>query len=126
MKLRLKGNSIRLRLQRSEVDRLRDEKEVGDATAFPGGLRLRYVIQIDPVVATVSVRYVGASIEIQVPVARAAAWFAADEVTLAETLTLENGEQLLVVIEKDFKCLHTTTMDDERDAFENPNASSNH
>jgi hypothetical protein len=61
-----------------------------------------------------------------VPVARATAWFAADEVTLAETLTLENGEKLLVVVEKDFKCLHAATMDDESDAFENPSAKSNH
>lgn len=122
MKLRLKGNSIRLRLQRSEVARLQDAKVVSDATAFPGGLRLRYAIHIDPVVETIAVRYVGESIEIWVPVAHATAWFAADEVTLAETLALENGEKLLVVVEKDFKCLHTTSIDDEADAFENPSA----
>jgi len=126
MKLRLKGNSIRLRLQRSEVARLQDEKVVSDATEFPGGPPLCYAIHVDPAVASVAIRYASERIELRVPVARATAWFAADEVTLAETLTLENGEKLLVVVEKDFKCLHAATMDDESDAFENPSAKSNH
>lgn len=125
MKLRLKDNSVRLRLQRSEVARLQAEKTISAATLFPAGRALHYAIRIDPSVATVDVRFANDRIELLLPVARANEWFAPEKVTLAAELNLENGEKLAVLVEKDFKCLHTKAMDDENDSFDHPRAKAN-
>jgi hypothetical protein len=48
MKLRLQGNSVRLRLTRSEVERLRDTGIVEESVDFGGGEVLAYRLQSRP------------------------------------------------------------------------------
>ena len=45
MKLRIRGNTLRLRLSRNEVDSVARGKEVGESTSFPGGGKLQYVLK---------------------------------------------------------------------------------
>ena len=48
MKLRIRDNSIRLRLERGEVDALRDNGMVSAKTGFPGGRDFGYVVESSP------------------------------------------------------------------------------
>ena len=48
MKLRIRGNTLRLRLSRSEVDSVGQGKEVEESTSFPGGGKLQYVLRQTP------------------------------------------------------------------------------
>ena len=48
MKLRIRGNTLRLRLSRSEVDLVGQGKEVEESTSFPGGGKLQYVLRQSP------------------------------------------------------------------------------
>ena len=46
MKLRISGDSLRLRLSRSEVERLRQSAEVEDAIHFGGDNQMQYIVAI--------------------------------------------------------------------------------
>jgi hypothetical protein len=48
MKLRLKGNSIRVRLDRRDIERLIDEGRVHDAVRFGPGLAFSYAVEGGP------------------------------------------------------------------------------
>lgn len=48
MKIRIKGNSVRIRLGKSEVDSFAETGEVHESTDFGGGNLLRYSLQKTP------------------------------------------------------------------------------
>ena len=48
MKLRLKGNSIRVRLDRRDIERLIDEGHVDDAVRFGPGVAFSYAVRAGP------------------------------------------------------------------------------
>lgn len=49
-------------------------------------------------------------------------WVASEQVGIKGNLTLENGDKLSILVEKDFKCL-TERSEDESDMFPNPKES---
>ena len=51
MKLRIRDNSIRLRLERGEVDRLRDTGMVAAKTGFASGGALGYAVCAEEILA---------------------------------------------------------------------------
>lgn len=115
MKLRIRGNSIRLRLTRGEVDQAGAGKSVRETVNFgPEGKSLGYVLEVrehGPFTAS----FDGEQIVVSVPMAETSEWAATDRVGLeAES----NG--LRVLIEKDFACLSPRRGEDETDMFENP------
>ena len=115
MKLRLQGNSVRLRLTRSEVGRLRDTGLVEESVDFGGGERLVYRLQSrpepDPVRAGFSQDMVTVSLSAEV----AQAWAASDEVGV-----YAQSGALAISIEKDFRCLTRPLDEQERDAYPHP------
>ena len=80
MKLRIRGNSIRLRLTQGEVAQLADEGRVEDATDFGGGVKLNYVLQLDDTRDIVSTTFADATITVSVPDAVADTWCTTDQV----------------------------------------------
>jgi hypothetical protein len=114
MKLRIRGNSIRLRLSQTEVDDLASKGRVEEATVFPGGERFVYSLAcVDG--EEIGARFAGGSMEVTVPRARVRAWAASDEVGI------ESDGALRILIEKDFQCLTPKKDEDDSDAFPNPN-----
>ena len=116
MKLRIKGNTIRVRLTQSELNNLHEKGAVEESTEFPDGKSLKYRItkgnqfRCDFVENVVSVELESAVIK---------QWSASDQVSIGGELNLENGSKLSILVEKDFKCL-TERPEDERDMFPNP------
>jgi hypothetical protein len=122
MKLRIKGNSLRLRITPSEVRRLpRDGviREHLQLTADPKD-RLTYAITSSQSGATTIVTYYPGNITVNVPVAQLTYWASGDEVGVYADVTLGDGQTLSVTIEKDFACLDRSDADNE-DTFPNPN-----
>lgn len=116
MKLRIRGNSIRLRLLKSEVANLRGTGVVADSTEFPGGSKLTYRIAWEPEAASVSASFVNDVLSVHVPKAELLAW-AEDE----EKVGIEaEADGLSILIEKDFVCLTRTDDPDNLDAYPNP------
>jgi hypothetical protein len=123
MKLRINGNSLRLRVSRSEVQRLLagdDLEETIHFTPEPGAT-LTYCLRQDPSVSRPTVQYSANTVTILIPTDQASAWGATDQVGIAEDISLGNLGSLALLIEKDFACLDQSSSANE-DTFPNPNA----
>ena len=123
MKLRIFGNSLRLRLSQSEVTALNGSGKVEDRISFgkPAGQSLTYILQSADV-PHISASFDNGTISVTVPVEAARKWATSDEVSLKAEQLLDSGDNLKILIEKDFKCL-TPRDEDESDNFPNPNKS---
>lgn len=119
MKLRIKGNAVRLRLTRGEVRALSESGQVEERTAFPGGTVLLYRVRVDNKTQEISITYENNLIEARVPAQLAAQWCTTEQVTLSATAALAAGT-LEVVLEKDFACLTPRAGEDESDHFPHP------
>lgn len=119
MKLRIKGNSIRLRLLRSEVERLAAELCISEATAF-GPNALRYSISISNDAESLHASFENNEIVVAIPKSLAQRWADSDQVGLDAEQPLGNGGTLSIVIEKDFVCVDRTDDPDRADAYPNP------
>jgi hypothetical protein len=116
MKLRIKGDSIRLRLTRSEVRDLLEHGVVEEATRFPGATALRYVLRTDPAAPAVSAVFADGVLTVSLPKSAALAWGGSEEVAVQGEVPLEDA-RLTILVEKDFPCLTTRPNEDDSDAF---------
>ena len=120
MKIRIKGNSIRLRLTKSEVDALASNGRVEEYTHMPGGT-LSYMLRSERGIDNLSAHLEGNCIVISMPGTLAAAWPANDVVGYKNTITSENNNSLSLLVEKDFKCIDAPAEEDQSDNYEHPN-----
>ncbi len=117
MKLRIRGNTVRVRLTQSEVAALAENGFVEDITDFGNGQILVCSLLLDDSVR-LNASFINGSIEITIPATTVSAWAATDEVEIVgETDTLK------LSIEKDFKCLTPRPGDDDHDTFPHPRES---
>ena len=121
MKLRIKGDSLRLRLSQGEMRTLAEQGEVEDRISFPGGATLRYRLRSDRNNRSISVSYDANLIDIRVPDTLSDRWCRTDLVTLSGSQPLAAGE-LRIVLEKDWACLAPREGEDESDNFPHPEA----
>ena len=118
MKLRIRGNSIRVRLSKSEVDELAAGQSLNDSTSF-GSRSLSYAIQPVNTGDSLTASYENDLIALFVPKSLLADWPANAVVGFESSMPLDNENQLHLLLEKDFKCLDKT-MEDQSDFFDNP------
>ena len=106
MKLRIKGNSIRLRLGRSEVQQLAIKGAVEELTIFGSGRgqRLGYEIRAATDETVVRASFDGRRIIVHVPAEIIHRWAGSDQVGIHAMQSTDRGE-LAIVIEKDFVCI---------------------
>jgi hypothetical protein len=117
MKLRIRGNSIRLRLTRSEVDRFAEDGRVEESVDFgPGKPKFGYALRSAPAAAEPYAGFTDNTITIFVPEAEARDWVG------SERVGIESAEEsgVRVLVEKDFACLQVRAGESEDDAFPNP------
>ncbi|MGW8369630.1 MAG: DUF7009 family protein [Gammaproteobacteria bacterium] len=120
MKLRILGNSIRLRLTKSELDAIANQGEVADHVEFGGGTRLRYRI-VAGAEAVPGATFADHDICVTLPAERVARWANDDEdVSIVGEQRLPAGDSLKILVEKDFECLVPRPGEDPRDLFDNP------
>jgi len=122
MKLRIKGNSLRLRVTPSEVSQLLREgaiREHVQLTANPKD-RLTYAVISSLSGPTTTVTYPLGSITVSVPEIELKKWAGSDDVGVYTDVALGDDQVLSVAIEKDFACLDLSDAENE-DTFPNPN-----
>ncbi len=117
VKLRIQGDSLRLRLTRPEVARLAATGAVIDAMHVAPGARLAYGLRATDGDA-LGVEMDGAGVTVLVPRAWLGEWADGDEVGFSGSVDAGDGRSLALLVEKDFDCLHRRA--DEPDAFPNP------
>jgi len=123
MKLRIKGNSLRVRVSRSEVTRLLAGDCLEETIHFAPetSAKFTYALRQEASLSRPAVRYTENRIVILMPTDQAIAWGVTDQVGIAENISLGNLGALGLLIEKDFACLDRSEEDNE-DTFPNPNA----
>ncbi|MGH8288761.1 MAG: DUF7009 family protein [Steroidobacteraceae bacterium] len=121
MKLRIKGDSLRLRLTQGEMRTLADRGAVEDRVSFPDGAALTYRLRVDDKNNYISVSYALNLIDILLPRSQAERWCRTDLVTLSASQPIAGGA-LRLVLEKDWACLAPREAEDESDNFPHPQA----
>lgn len=112
MKIRIKGNSLRYRLNRSDVERFTREGYLEETTDF-GPARLTYSLQ-RTATGHLSACYENNNITLYMP-----GWMAQEWIS-TERVGFENNEDgIYLLIEKDFKCLDNVA-EDQSDNYPNP------
>ena len=122
MKLRIRDNSIRLRLERGEVDRLRDAGLVAAKTGFAGGGELGYAVASSSSNESPEAVLSGSSVTVRLPESMVLAWADSEQVSIVGEQQLAEGDTLAILVEKDFACLAPREGEDESDMFPHPDA----
>jgi Family of unknown function (DUF7009) len=124
MKLRIKGNSLRLRITRSEIEKLFSDGRIEETMWFGPGdsARLTYGLEHSAGAMAPTIRYNPPALTVILPTEDAQRWAATDQVGIYAAIDLDSRGSLDIIVEKDFACLHGTAAENE-DAFPNPRAS---
>jgi hypothetical protein len=117
MKLRLKGNSIRVRLDRRDLGRLIDEGRVDDAVRFGPGLAFAYAVEVGPAPRErPNASYADGRLTIRIDPEDAEGWLAGDRVGFDHQQPVDGGA-VRVLLEKDFACIDRPPGEEPDDAF---------
>lgn len=117
MKLRIRGNSLRLRLTRSEVTRLGAGEPVEEATEFAPGQVLRYGIRSVDGPGELRASFESGLALVTVVRDRIQQWASSGEVGIYGV-----SSALDIAIEKDFRCLTRPEEQLDPDVYPHPDA----
>ena len=122
MKLRIRDNSVRLRLMQGEVAQLRSSGIVSARTSFPGGRHLEYVVESSPANIRPQAFLSESTLTIRLPETSVLAWSGSEQVSIRAEQPLDDGGSLDILVEKDFACLAPREGEDESDMYPHPQA----
>jgi hypothetical protein len=123
MKLRIKGNSLRLRVSRSELARFQAGGRIEETIHFTAApeATLTYALESALKPSPMTVRYGSREVTVILSEDRARIWETQSEIGVYTTLDMGSAGSLEVAVEKDFACLDRSD-EDNSDAFANPPA----
>jgi len=127
MKLRINGNSLRLRLTQSEVAEFAETGKVADRIEFGGELNrfLSYAVIAESGAEKVSAKFEDGGISVIIPQTIADEWSQTEQTGIRGEQLLPSGKTLRILIEKDFACLTPRPEEDESDNFPHPKSEKN-
>lgn len=122
MKLRIRGNSLRLRLLRGEVEQFGETGRIAETIQFGASPaeQIIYSLEADGKTAKIEADFAENKITVKVPLEFARNWAESDEVSLRGEQLIENETFLKILIEKDFVCIDRKDDQDNEDAFPHP------
>lgn len=121
MKLRILDNSIRLRLTQSEVLTVNSDGLVRGRVRFAGSNTFDYVLESSPATVRPEAHISNNVLTVRVPKMDIQQWAESERVSIRSDTQLDDGEELRILIEKDFQCL-APREEDESDMFPHPKA----
>jgi hypothetical protein len=119
MKLRIRGNSLRLRVSRTELTKLAEQGSAEDSIRFAPGAELRYGIEVRPS-GEVAAQLGATALRVFLPRAGVERWLDAEQVAIEGQQPIGDGEMLRILVEKDYTCLAPRAGEDDSDLFPNP------
>jgi hypothetical protein len=120
MKIRIKDNSIRFRLTKTEVDSFARLGFLENRTEFLNDPAFYYCLQKKKDITALEASFTGGRISVFVPEKMAEEWATTDIVGFDNKMTIGEDKELFLLIEKDFVCLDHT-FEDQSDNYPNPN-----
>jgi hypothetical protein len=121
MKLRIRGDTIRLRLKRAEVDQIAAGISIVERTHFEDSV-LTYRLDSSEN-NDISARFDNGNLVVNLPKSKAADWASTGDVSLHAVQKISATVSLSLLIEKDFSCLepgHHRDCADDVDTFPHP------
>lgn len=120
MKLRIRGNTVRIRVSQSEMAEISHAGFAEDSAEFGPGSRLSYRVEVAPD-GPISASYAGDCVNVRLPQDAVDRWQRPEEVSIEGEQPLDDGGSLSILVEKDYACLAPRDgEEDEADLFPNP------
>ena len=116
MKLRTTHNSIRIRVRKSELERLRKDEVIEESIVFPNNTAFKFALVIEDIEPDLSATLQDNYLKLSIAKAAGKQWINTSEVGIESFITLPKGESLHLLVEKDFPCLDRAT-EDKQDTF---------
>ncbi|MFN8165852.1 MAG: hypothetical protein U0X76_06695 [Bacteroidia bacterium] len=118
MKIRIKGNTVRIRLSKSEVSYFATHHAIEETTEF-GNAVFRYGLHASDSHDNFSASFENNTITLLIPQKMADHWTGSNQIGFENEMEIGNGKKLYLLLEKDFKCLDETH-EDQSDNYEHP------
>ena len=118
MKLRIRGNSLRIRLSKKEVAKIAEDGYLEEQTSFGENKFIYALEKVDKgneLTASLDLN----KITVFVPSVLVNSWPENDITGFNANMPLSGKDSLFLLLEKDFICLDETT-EDQSDNYENP------
>ena len=119
MKIRIKGNSIRIRLTKTEVSLIATTGYLEEQTLF-GNNKLVYALQRVDEGNALTAAFKENKITLFVPSSQTNDWPTNNIIGFEANMPIADNKTLYLLLEKDFVCLDDTT-EDQSDNYVNPN-----
>ena len=120
MKIRIKGNSIRYRLTKTEIDNFGKNGYLEERTEFINGTAFHYKLEKKYGIENLEASFTNNRITVFVPEVIAKEWTTTNVVGYDTKINIGDNKELFLLIEKDFVCLDHT-LEDQSDNYTNPN-----
>ncbi|MBM1107739.1 hypothetical protein JQC67_16405 [Aurantibacter crassamenti] len=118
MKIRIKGNSIRYRLTKSDVAVFCETGYFEEQTSFSENVFV-YALKASKTIQNMEAKFELNKIEVTISEDLIGEWATNNKVGYHHNLQLHDGTVLSILIEKDFTCLDDT-IEDQSDNYPNP------
>ncbi|MEM1336921.1 MAG: hypothetical protein AAGF96_04185 [Bacteroidota bacterium] len=118
MKIRIKDDSVRFRLTKSEVKALGEEGKIEALTHFNTAV-FGYVVVLDADASQLYAEFKYQKIILFLPEKLGKNWFREDRVGFEHFQKINQNRTLHLLLEKDFTCLDNT-LEDQSDNYPNP------
>ncbi len=118
MKIRIRGNSIRYRLTKSEVETFCNTGRFTETTDF-GNAKFTYALEAKEGIDTLAAQFHDQTITLFLETGISKSWFESNKIGFSHSVTGANGTELKLLIEKDFVCMDET-VEDQSDNYPNP------
>ena len=121
MKLRIRGNSIRLRLDQRDVKIFAEQWYLEDCIKFgaAAGGKLSYRIATADI-PKLECKFIDNTVQVLVPEKLAYDWVNSQLVGMEHHATNSENEQVRILVEKDYKCLQVRINEDESKSYPHP------
>ena len=115
MKLRFRRNSLRLRLNRREVEQLAEGTALQEVVTFPGDARMEYALDSSSE-SRATASFQGGVIRVHAPRTQVQDWANGEEIGLYFDLPTD-GTSLKIAIEKDLECVDAPAEERDPEAY---------
>lgn len=119
MKIRIKGNTIRFRLTKTEVDTLCKEGYIEEITDF-GDRTFSYAVQRSAI-PTMAATFSENKLTLAISEDKVTNWETNQQVGFEHAMPVGDNKTLELLLEKDFACLDER-LEDQSDNYPNPKA----
>ena len=119
MKIRIKGNSIRYRLTKTDIKNFGKNGFIEEKTEFLNDPSFIYRLEKKGDITNIEASFSNNRINVFVPEKIAKEWTTTDIIGFDNKMNIGNGKELFLLIEKDFACINHTP-EDQSDNYLNP------